>query len=253
LKLKRWQKRNLWRRRFFRILKGTLLLSIILFSGYKIYDFLIQSQYFKVKNIRIEGNQEIDRDDILRALDIKEGENIFKAELRKARKGLMSLKQIRNIDISRDFPDTIVLKITERVPVAEVYGGVSAPHNRVELIDEGGVTFFGKPRKVPRILGAKDSPARKEVVDFLVKVIAVDSEFYKKISYIDGNNPRRIKLKIDQGLLIWGPVGGETEEELERKLGYLNLVLNDLVKNNRAFNYLDLRFLKEGKGEIIVG
>jgi len=83
--------------------------------------------------------------------------------------------------------------------------------------------------------------------------MAVDFRFYKKISYIDGNNPRKIRLKTDQALFIWGPVGKETETQLEEKLIYLNLVLQDLLKNSKTFNYLDLRFLKGGKGEIIVG
>ncbi|MFB0527484.1 MAG: cell division protein FtsQ/DivIB, partial [bacterium] len=125
--------------------------------------------------------------------------------------------------------------------------------NKVELIDNEGVTFLGKARDIPRILGAKDSLKRKEVVNFLSKLMAVDFQFYKKISYIDGNNPRKIRLKTDQALLIWGPVGKETETQLEKKLTYLNLVLQDLLRNSKTFNYLDLRFLREGKGEIIVG
>ncbi len=68
-----------------------------------------------------------------------------------------------------------------------------------------------------------------------------------------GRIRRKIKLKTDRAVLIWGSVGKETETQLEKKLTYLNLVLRDLLKNSKTFNYLDLRFLREGKGEIIVG
>jgi len=253
LKVKRWQERILWKRRFFRVLRFTLLSVTLLFSGYGIYNFLSYSPYFKIKKIRIEGNQDIDRKDILSLLDIKKGDNIFKVKLRQTKRGLRSLKQIKEIDIHRDFPDKIVLKITERAPIAQIDGGDSVHSNKVELIDKEGITFLGKTRDIPRILGTKDSLKRKEVVSFLAKIMAVDFRFYKKISYIDGNNPRKIKLKLDQTLLIWGPVGKETETQLEKKLIYLNLVLQDLLKNSKTFNYLDLRFLKGGKGEIIVG
>jgi len=253
LKVKRWQKRILWKRRFFRVLKLTLLLIMLLFLGYEIHNLLTHSPYFRIEEIKIEGNQDINQKDILSLLEIKKGENIFKVRLREAKRGLESLQQIKDIDIHRDFPDKIVLKIIERVPIAELAGGVNVYSNKVELIDREGVKFFGKARKVPKILGAKDSLVRKEVADFLAKLMAIDSKFYEKISYIDGNNPRKTKLKIDQALLIWGPVGKETENQLVKKLTYLNLVLEDLLKNRKTFNYLDLRFLREGKGEIIVG
>jgi len=253
LEVKRWRKRIVWRRRFFRVLRLSLLLVILLFSGYEIYNFLIHSPYFRIEEIKIEGNQDIDRKDILSLLEIKKGENIFRVKLKRATRGLRSLKEIKEIDIHRDFPDKIVIKITERVPIAELDGGDNGRSNKVELIDKEGITFLGKARNMPKILGAKDSLKRREVADFLANLMAVDSQFYKKISYIDGNNPRNIKLKIAQALLIWGPVGKETESQLEKKLAYLNLVLKDLLKNNRTFKYLDLRFLKEGKGEIIVG
>jgi len=226
---------------------------VFIFSGYGIYNFLIHSPYFKIKEIRIEGNHDINRSDILSLIDIKKGENIFKVKLTQAKRGLRSLKQIKDVEIYRDFPDKIVLKITERVPIAQLDGGDNVHYNKVELIDKEGITFFGKGRKIPKISGAEDSFERREVVNFLAKLMAVDLQFYKEISYIDGNNPRNIKLKTEQALLIWGPVGKETETQLEKKLTYLNLVLKDLLKNNRTFNYLDLRFLKEGKGEIIVG
>ena len=253
MKVKRWRKRIIWKRRFFRALRLTLFSVVFIFSGYGIYNFLIHSPYFKIKEIRIEGNHDINRSDILSLIDIKKGENIFKVKLTQAKRGLRSLKQIKDVEIYRDFPDKIVLKITERVPIAQLDGGDNVHYNKVELIDKEGITFFGKGRKIPKISGAEDSFERREVVNFLAKLMAVDLQFYKEISYIDGNNPRNIKLKTEQALLIWGPVGKETETQLEKKLAYLDLVLKDLLKNNKTFNYLDLRFLKEGKGEIIVG
>jgi cell division protein FtsQ len=253
LKVKRWQKRILWRRRFFRVLKITLLLVIFIFSGYGIYNFLIHSPYFKIKEIRIEGNHETDREDILSLIDVKTGENIFKVKLKQAELDLRSLKQIKNAQIQRNFPDTIMVKITERVPIAELDGGDNVYYNKLKLIDEEGIIFFGKRRKIPKILGAKDALERRKVVNFLAKLRAVDLSFYEKITYIDGSNPRNIRLKTDGWLLIWGPAGEETEKELEKKLAYLDLVLKDLLRNSRTFNYLDLRFLKGGKGEIIVG
>lgn len=253
MEVKRWQKRILWKRRIFRVLRLTLLSLVLLFSGYGIYKFLIYSPYFKIQEIKIEGNQQISRKDILLPLNIKKGDNIFKVRLTQAKRRLRSIKQIKEIDVLRDFPDKIVLKITERVPIARLDKGASVHSNKVELIDEEGITFLGKDRDLPIILGAKDSVKRKEVVSFLTKLMAVDFQFYNRISYIDGNNPRKIKLKMDRAVLIWGPVGKETETQLEKKLSYLNLVLQDLLKNSKSFNYLDLRFLKEGKGEIIVG
>lgn len=253
MEVKRWQKRILWKRRIFRVLRLTLLSVTLLFSGYGIYKFLICSPYFKIEKIKIEGNQDISRKEIESLLGIKKGDNIFKVRLGQAKRRLENLKQIKEINIYRNFPDKIVLKITERVPIAEIHKEDSVHSNKVELIDKEGITFLGKARDLPIILGAKDSVKSKEVVSFLAKLMEVDFQFYKKISYIDGNNPRKIKLKMDRAILIWGPVGKETENQLEKKLTYLNLVLQDLLRNSKTFNYLDLRFLKEGKGEIIVG
>ncbi len=253
MEIKRWQKRILWKRRIIRVLRFILLSVTLIFSGYGIHKFLIYSPYFKIEKIEIEGNRDIDKKEIESLLDIRKGDNIFKAKLRQTKEKLGSLKQIKEIDIHRDFPDRIVLKITERVPIARIDKGDSVGSNRVKLVDREGVTFSGKARDLPRILGTKDAVNRKEVVSFLAKLMAVDFQFYKKISYIDGRNRRKVELKTDEAVFIWGPVGKETENQLQKKLTYLNLVLQDLQKNRKNFNYLDLRFLKEGKGEIIVG
>lgn len=253
MEIKRWQKRILWKRRILRVLRLVLLSVTLLFSGYGIHKFLIYSPYFRIKKIKIEGNQDIDKKEIESLLDIKKGDNIFKVKLRRTEGRLRSLKQIKEIDIHRNFPDKIVLKITERVPIARLDKGDGIGSNKVKLVDREGVTFSGKARDLPRILGTKDAVNRKEVVSFLAKLMAVDFQFYKKISYIDGRNRRKIEVKTDEAVLIWGPVGKETENQLQKKLTYLNLVLQDLLKNSKNFNYLDLRFLKEGKGEIIVG
>jgi len=253
LKVKRWRKRIIWRRRFLRVLQISLFSVLFIFSGYEIYTFLIRSPYFKIREIIIEGNHDIDRKDIIALLSIRKGENIFKVKLNQARRSLGSLKQIREVNIHRNFPDRIVVRITERVPIAQIEGRDNIHSGKVELIDKEGIAFLGKARKIPKILGAKDNERRKEVVDFLAKLMAVDFGLYQKISYIDGSNPGRIKLKTEQALFIWGPVAKETEDQMEKTLIYLDLVLQDLKKNNRTFNYLDLRFLKEGKGEIIVG
>lgn len=227
--------------------------TALLFSAYGIYNFLIHSPYFKIKEIKIEGNQDIANKDILMKIKIRKGDNIFKVSLRKAKRELGALKQIKDTDIHRDFPDRIVIKITERVPIAQIWTGTEGHSHRVELIDKEGITFPGRKGNIPKILGTKDSLERWEIVNFLAKLMDVDFGFYKRISYIDRKNPRRVEVKTERALLIWGPVGKETETQMEKKLAYLNLVLEDLINNGRNFDYVDLRFLKEGKGEVIVG
>ena len=74
---------------------------------------LLFTPIFNVRNIVIEGNEKTSADKIERISGIKKGENILKADTAKAALNIKSIPWIDSVTISRKFPNTITIKVTE--------------------------------------------------------------------------------------------------------------------------------------------
>ena len=89
------------------------------------------------------------REQILTAADIVEGRNILAVNLGKARAALESLPQVERAELTRIFPSTVTIIITERQPVAWVAaqkGDNPASSSRAFLIDARGTVLRSRSR-----------------------------------------------------------------------------------------------------------
>lgn len=82
--------------------------------------FFLQSAFFQVKQIEIQGNKQLRGEQILAMSGISKGVNIFKANLRQAQDKIALQPIVKKVEISRSFPSTIVISMTERQPIGFV-------------------------------------------------------------------------------------------------------------------------------------
>lgn len=79
---------------------------------------LLVSPLFAVREIRVEGNQELTPEKVIAQSGITAGANIFKVNLRRAAAQIQMLPVVKEAEVRRDFPGRIVIKVIERKPVA---------------------------------------------------------------------------------------------------------------------------------------
>jgi len=115
--------------------KGNLIQSIffiffIFIAGYT----LLQSSIFNVKKILVQGNQYLTQEKIKSVSGIKAGVNIFKLNLEPAAVNLKLMPMIKEVQVVRSLPATVVIKVAERAP-----SGLLTAGDRFIEIDEEGV------------------------------------------------------------------------------------------------------------------
>ena len=107
------RKYNLWESIFFVLL--------VLFTGY----VLLQSSIFEVKEIVVKGNQHLPAEKVVAVSGLYTGANIFKIDLTEAGQKLELLPVLRDVQLNRVMPGTVVIEVEEREPVALVPTGSS--------------------------------------------------------------------------------------------------------------------------------
>lgn len=119
----------------FKMITGGALLVTVSGLFILIHDFLTQCDYFRAQSLTIEGNQRLSQKQITHQAQIKAGMNILAVNLSLARERLLANPWIAEVEISREIPPGLKIKIKEHTPLAIVDLG------RKFLIDAKGEIF----------------------------------------------------------------------------------------------------------------
>ncbi|WP_083510713.1 cell division protein FtsQ/DivIB [Asaia bogorensis] len=170
---------------------------------------LVQYLPFQIKTIRVEGRNLTPEDDLMRALGTSVGKPIFGFSVSAARDRIDTLPFIDHATVERHMPDTIVIKITERSPVA-----VWQDHGQFILINRAGERvpdqgLEGKNGqafiKLPLVVGEGANIAASTLVDALTANPSV-KEFVVAAVRV---GQRRWNLTLRDGATVLLPEGQE--------------------------------------------
>lgn len=103
------KKKFIFRQSFF-------FIFIVLMAGY----ILLKSPFFVISKIDVQGNNNLNVEEIVKISGIVTGMNIFKADMQTAAEKINTLSMIKEVNMERKLPDTVLIQIKERVPVALV-------------------------------------------------------------------------------------------------------------------------------------
>ena len=73
---------------------------------------------YEVKTIELQTDGTLQREEVLKAADLHEGENIFSVNLARVRDRIQQLPQADEVEVMRKLPSEIDIRIVERRPVA---------------------------------------------------------------------------------------------------------------------------------------
>jgi cell division protein FtsQ len=98
-------------------------------------DWLTTSDAFALSDVRVSGNAQASREEILRYLNVAPGENTLTLNLEVLKANLLRHPWIKSVEISRALPDALVVNITEHRAAGVVALG------SLYLVDEDGDVF----------------------------------------------------------------------------------------------------------------
>jgi hypothetical protein len=159
---------KLTRRGVFLFFKVILVLSVLAGLGlgghYVCKHHIWGGDRFTVKEIRVSTDGEMTRPEILAKAGLQEGVRIFDVNLSEARRGLEEVSQIETVEVERFLPSTLVVRLTERKPVAWILEGAETDPgaaSRAYVVDAKGWVMPQRKvsmqlRYLPVINGAHD-------------------------------------------------------------------------------------------------
>ncbi len=207
------------------------ILSPLVHHGMKMADEAAQWAGFGVVQVSLKGHRFASDMDIFEALGNTTRKSIIGFDLPKAREDLARLAWIKEADITRRFPDQLVVRVEERAPYA-----VWESEGRFWLIDRNGRKLAPVENKtfadLPYVTGAGANTEIAAFRDLLKNFSNLDTRLYS-ISRIGG---RRWTLTLKTGLVVHLPA-----EQPKPALSRLNRLMleNQTIMNGRRI--VDLR------------
>lgn len=223
-----------------KVRKKIILLSIILIVVLGL--ILIKTPYFNIKKVNINNNNVTTKEKIIEENDIL-NQNIFLLNTSALKKKILSNPYIKDVKISRKFPDQLTIKVEERNATFIVNDGadfyvlnenlvIMEKKNSEEGLQLPTVTGLNVEN---RFLGEPMS-TDKEKVEALKEIGEALNKSKVKVNSIDVSNLNNIIINKGEVQILLGGT-----EELEEKLNKMVNILNDPAGNFEK-GYINISF-----------
>jgi cell division protein FtsQ len=154
----------------------------------------------KVADIRVEGRETTDRETILTALGAGLGTPILAVDPVRARQQLEALPWVRSAAIERRLPDTLIVRLVERKPLA-----LWQHNGKLDLIDRTGsiipVARLDRFAKLPMVVGDAAAGHAAE----LLAMLATEPDLATRVTAAVRVADRRWNLQIDNAIDVLLP------------------------------------------------
>ncbi len=232
-----------------------LVLFVAIFAVAVAVCFLV---FFKINTIKIEGTAGYTEEEILTALDIKEGSNLYSFDVEDKESNLVhALPYINGVTIERKLPSTIIVHIKECMPsmYVNLEGDYYLLTDSMQILEhttditklQGLMRVDMKPETVSRcIVGERLQFSDKRTGDVIKEAYStvVKLEMEKRVLSIDANNRFSIYLTIDKDYKVYmGDIG-----EFETKLAFAKGIVEKLgtIQGETSAGTIDVSEINKG-------
>jgi len=104
------------------IASGTVITLWLLWRGseWALNQFVFANDSFAITQLEVQTDGSISRDQLIRWSGVKPGDNLLRLDLARIRRDLEFVPLIRSASVDRILPRTLRIRVTERVPAAQV-------------------------------------------------------------------------------------------------------------------------------------
>jgi cell division protein FtsQ len=204
--------RQLQAQRFLAIVANVALVSGLLAGGFWIYRQTQEDVRFAVRSIEIDGVRHSPRTDVDRIAEKYRGANLFRLEIESVRSEFAKLPWIQRVAVEKRLPDTLVVRLFERVPAALVNRG-----GTFHYVDATGVVFAELSPKVGNaelpIIASGNPQEIAACVELLASISRNDQPLYSRVSEIESldDGGFRIYDRALRSFVILGESGDTTK------------------------------------------
>jgi cell division protein FtsQ len=191
------------------------LLLVALLSGSVWLVFL--SSHVTAERVDVTGTRTVGEPRIKRAAEVPTGTPLARVDLDAIRARVESISSVRRVEVSRSWPHTVHIAVTERTPIAVLDRG-----NGLQALDSQGVLFgsYGtRPRGLPLVRTQPDT--RGEALVETARVIgALPAHIAVRVDVVEVATVDEIQLVLSNGRrVLWG--SAEDSDQKAEVLGVL--------------------------------
>ena len=255
---------------FFKILTLLVITIVLGYSFFLVKNFKFEKSsnrdFNELKKVQFSTNGTITSKWLANNLELKKGLDLFDLDILELRTKLENVQQIKEVSIEKIFPDTLLIKIEERVPLLKFFVMIDG-QKKLLFVDKNDGEIFESAQweryDLKHILSTnlllKQNPSSGErfipinginKISRLVDVLISDFPgIFSKIKCLDLRDYdsrddaqwSRIKLELDNGIIA---VLGN--ENFSNQLMHLEFLIEEKCKNNlHNIKKIDVTSLKD--------
>lgn len=185
------------------------------------------SSLVDLRTVTVEGTSRLTPAAVVRAADVQHGQSLFRLDLTAVAHRVERLPAVASAAVARRWPHRLVIRVTERTPVA-VVDGTDGP----VLLDRTGMAFAREPTPPPGLVhvqvdgmvsvsGAAGGGSGNDEARAAVRVLAaLPAAVRHRVDAVRAPTPESVTLQLHGGqTVIWGsPAGSDTKASVLRVL-----------------------------------
>ncbi|WP_026918929.1 cell division protein FtsQ/DivIB [Gordonia shandongensis] len=183
------------------------------------------SPLMSVRSVDVAGAVAVTRDDVLGAARVPSGRPLLQVDTAEIADRVAELPAVESVDVSRSYPSTIAIEVTERTPVVTV----ERDEGRIGVMDRLGVVYATfdtekslpkEFRRLPRLETGNPSPRDAPTAAALSVVRELPDWLAANVRAVRVDSPADVTLVLRSGrTAVWG--GAERSEEKAEALRHL--------------------------------
>jgi cell division protein FtsQ len=213
---KRFARRQ-WARRWLAWRRVVALLLLFALIGGTVWLFYF-SGVLAVKDVEVEGTRTLAAAEVREVAAVPSGLPLARVDLDAIRARVEALAVVSDAQVTRTWPDRVLIDVDERVPIAVIEIG-----GRIRGMDEEGVVFREYPKPPPDLPQVRtSSDTRSDALREAALVVeALPAEISRRVDHVEVATIDQISLVLRDGKnVVWGSAE-ESEAKAEVLAGLL--------------------------------
>ncbi|MBZ5733350.1 FtsQ-type POTRA domain-containing protein [Nocardioides sp. TRM66260-LWL] len=200
---RQWARRALTLRRVL-----ALVVAVVLLGGGAYAVWL--SPWLTARSVDVEGAGQLSAADVAQAARVPVGEPLARVDLGRIRMRVQALAGVASADVTRSWPHTVRITITERQVVAVVrIGGL------LRGLDDSGSVFrsFSSPPKDLPLIESTTGTSAAALAEAAKVVTSLAPDLRARVDHVSVRTVDRISLDLRDGrTVVWGSSAGSQQK-----------------------------------------
>jgi cell division protein FtsQ len=201
--------RRRWLRRLRRLRPLLYAVLVLGLAGTGVW-LVFFSSVVTVRDVSVHGNTTVSSVRIRAVAKAPIGRQLARVDLAAIQARVETIPAVKSVSVSRSWPHTVAITVTERTPVAVVERGTS-----LQAVDEDGVLFGSydhQPSDLPLVVTSADVDA-EALAEAAHVVSSLRPDIAAKVDRVEVASVDRIRLHLAGGrIVMWGSAEQSTQK-----------------------------------------